>query len=101
MLVDKVVGMPRDKKPSWLLGRASKIISAQTSSDVPIFLTLDGEFERNASLLSSPPEFLILQKGTIFHNNITFEVERTGKMSASTGPLTSAPQHNIVYLIFE
>ena len=61
MLVNKTIG--RQQSASWILGRASRTHSAQTGRDVPLFETLIGDYERNASLLSSPPEIWILTDG--------------------------------------
>ena len=64
--VNKTIGRPQES--GWILGRTSRTHSAQTGKDVPLFVTATAEtggYERNASLLSSPPEFYVLTNGML------------------------------------
>ena len=58
---NRLIGRPQPGTTQWTLGRASRVHDAKTGRSTSLFLSADAQgFERNASLLSSPPEFYIL-----------------------------------------
>ncbi|KAK9842423.1 hypothetical protein WJX84_004112 [Apatococcus fuscideae] len=57
----KLIGRPQPGSTQWTLGRASRVHDAKTGRSTSLFLGANAQgFERNASLLSSPPEFFVL-----------------------------------------
>lgn len=58
---NKLIGRQQPGTTKWTLGRASRVHDAKTGRSTTLFLgsSVQG-FERNASLLSSPPEFYVL-----------------------------------------